>query len=42
MSATEQNYGARDRIRAAVKLWIVATSGTASVVLGAFVLTRPY
>ncbi len=42
MSATEQNYASRDRIRAVLKVWVLTVSGTASVVLGAFALTRPY
>jgi hypothetical protein len=42
MSATNGNYAARDRIRAALKVWVLAASGTASVVLAGFVLTRPY
>ncbi len=42
MSAADQNYASRDRIRAILKVWVLTVSGTASVVLGAVVLTRPY
>ena len=42
MSATEQNYSARDRIRSVLKVWVLTLSGTASVVLAGLALTRPY
>ena len=42
MSAADQNYATRDRIRAVLKVWVLSVTGTASVVLGALVLTRPY
>ena len=42
MSATDSNYANRDRIRTVLKVWVLTLSGTASVVLGAFALTRPY
>ena len=42
MSAAGQNYASRDRIRSILKVWVLTVSGTASVILGAFVLTRPY
>jgi len=42
MSATEQNYTARDRVRAVLKVWVLTLTGTASVVLAGLVLTRPY
>jgi hypothetical protein len=42
MSATEQNFANRDRIRTVLKVWVLTASGTASIVLGAFALTRPY
>ena len=42
MSAADQNYASRNRIRAILKVWVLTVSGTASVVLGALALTRPY
>jgi hypothetical protein len=42
MSATEQDYSARDRIRSVLKVWVLTLSGTASVVLAGLALTRPY
>jgi hypothetical protein len=42
MSATDQNYASRARIRAALKVWVLTLSGTASIVLAALTLTRPY
>ena len=42
MSATDSNYANRDRIRTALKVCVLTLSGTASVVLGALALTRPY
>jgi hypothetical protein len=42
MSATDQNYASRDRIRSVLKAWVLTLSGTASVVLAGLALTRPY
>jgi hypothetical protein len=42
MSATDQNYATRDRIRSILKVWVLTVSGTASVVLAALALNRPY
>ncbi len=42
MSATDQNYANRDRIRSVLKVWVLTLSGTASIVLAAFALNRPY
>ncbi len=42
MSATNQNYANRDRIRAVLKVWVLTLSGTASVVLAGFALNRPF
>jgi hypothetical protein len=42
MSATDQNFATRDRIRAVMKVWVLTLSGTASVVLAGLALTQPY
>ena len=42
MSAADQNITARDRIRSALKVWVLALTGTASVVLAALSLSHPY
>jgi hypothetical protein len=42
MSATNQNFATRDRIRSALKVWVLTLSGTASLVLAALSLTHPY
>jgi hypothetical protein len=41
MSATDQDYTTRDRIRSVVKVWVLTLSGTASVVLAGLALTQP-
>lgn len=42
MSATDQNFAARDRVRAALKVWVLTVSGAGSVVLATLALNRPY
>ncbi len=42
MSATDQNYAGRDRIRTTLRIWVLTLSGAASLVLAALTLTRPY
>jgi hypothetical protein len=42
MSATDENYASRDRIRAVLKVWVLTISGGASAVLATLALSRPY
>ena len=42
MSATDQNYATRDRVRSVLKVWVLTISGAASAVLATLALTRPY
>ena len=42
MSATNSNYATRDRIRSALKVWVLTVTGVASMVLAGLALARPY